>query len=384
MQTDRTRLHVYGQGVRWERSMRAGVSLHCHTQHSKELLDFIPHYVGRIPIVTQLFDSEMHRYLTVNGRTIDFNRCYWTPPCTARHVYEMEQLQIETRLRLPALVSLTDHDDISASLQMQALDPVSAERRAPISLEWTVPFQGGFFHLGVHNLPPDEARAITQELLDYTALGTAHCELADLLTWLNEFPAVLIVLNHPLWDIEHFGQERHTALLQAFLVEHGHQMHAFEINGFRGWRENQAVMQLAHDCGLPVVTGGDRHGCQANTLLNLTQAECFADFVGEVREDHHSAVLLLPEYSQSRLARTFAVVADVLRHYPNHPVGVRWTERVFIDLDGAGARPLSEYWKRGGPKWVRAALWMIRMLGSPQAQPALRLALSAERVRYEN
>jgi hypothetical protein len=205
-----------------------------------------------------------------------------------------------------------------------------------------------------------------------------------LLVWLNEFLAVLIVLNHPLWDIEHFGQERHTVLLRNFLIEHGHQLHAFEINGFRSWAENQAVWELAADCGLPVVTGGDRHGCQANTLLNLTQAEIFADFVGEFREDRHSEVLLLPEYSQSRLARTFAVVADVLRHYPNHPVGARWTERIFIDLDSAGARPLSEYWKRGGPAWVRAALWMIRMLGSPQAQPALRLALSAERVGYEN
>lgn len=86
MQTNHTSLHVYGQGVRWPRGMRAGVSLHCHTQHSKELLDFIPHYAARIPVVASLFHSEMKRYLTVNGRTIDFNRCYWTPPCTAHHV----------------------------------------------------------------------------------------------------------------------------------------------------------------------------------------------------------------------------------------------------------------------------------------------------------
>jgi hypothetical protein len=122
--------------------------------------------------------------------------------------------------------------------------------------------------------------------------------------------------------------------------------------------------------------------------VNLSRSEKFAEFVGEVREDGHSEILLFPEYSQSRTARTFAIVADVLRTYPNHPVGTRWMERIFIDLapeaESNGARPLSDYWQRGGPTWVRAALWFIKMLGSPQAQPALRMALSKERVSYEN
>ncbi len=381
-------LYVFGQSVAWQRTARAGVSLHCHTLHSKELLDFIPHYAARLPLVAPLFRNEMNRYQKEKGYAIDFNRCYWTPPCTARQVFEAERLQIEARLALPALVSLTDHDDITAGVQLQALSMPRALTRPPISLEWTVPYGAGFFHLGIHNLPPDEAQDITRELLAYTARGATHIELAALFTWLNEFPEILIVFNHPLWDIEHIGQRHHEVLLRAFLDEHGHQLHAFEINGFRSWRENQAVLTLAESFRLPVVTGGDRHGSQANTLINLARSESFTEFVGELREDGHSEILVFPEYSQSRTARAFAIVADVLRTDHNHPVGARWTDRIFIDLaseaESTGARPLSDYWQRGGPTWVRAALWFVRVLGSPQAQPALRLALSKERVRYES
>jgi hypothetical protein len=69
----------------------------------------------------------------------------------------------------------------------------------------------------------------------------------------------------------------------------------------------------------------------------------------------------------------------VLRHYPNHPQGqFLWTNRVFIDIENKGARPLSDYWKRGGPVWVRAARWGLRAVGSQRAKPALQMALSSE------
>jgi hypothetical protein len=108
--------------------------------------------------------------------------------------------------------------------------------------------------------------------------------LRDLFVLLNEAPETLVVLNHPLWDIEFIGAERHQACLMDFLAEHGEWIHAFEINGFRSWREHRMVMMLAEDLGYPVVTGGDRNGCQANTVLNLTRATRFADFVAEIRE----------------------------------------------------------------------------------------------------
>jgi hypothetical protein len=94
------------------------------------------------------------------------------------------------------------------------------------------------------------------------------------------------------------------------------------------------------------------------------------------------------------VARTIQVAADVLRNYANHPLGQeRWHDRVFVDIgDGCGSCSLSKHWPNGGPSWVRASLWMLRMLGT-RLQPALRMAfagekvaveVATERMRYEN
>src|SRR5688500_9669066 len=151
------------------------------------------------------------------------------------------------------MVSITDHDSIDVSVDANhGLDST----KAPISMEWTVPFEYGFFHVGVHNLPPDRAVDITKTLLDFTFEKENHTKerLTDVFAMLNELPGVLVVLNHPLWDIEIVGQERHEALLKDFLQQHRQWIHAFEVNGFRSWSENKAVIELAEAIGMPIVT----------------------------------------------------------------------------------------------------------------------------------
>jgi len=385
MVSDLTRLHVCERRDHLPplaKSFRAAVSLHCHTNHSRELLTFIPHYARRIPVLSRFYRNEMERYLTDYGKAINFARAWWTPPVTARQVFEMETLEIESRLGLPAIVSITDHDDIAAGLWLQALD---AQGRIPVSVEWTAPYGRGFFHIGVHNLPPDRAAELMREMSAYSQQAKPRMELRDLLVWINEIPETLVVLNHPLWDLEYIGAQQHAVALGSLLGEHKAWIHALEINGFRSWRENKEVMATAKDFGLSVVSGGDRHGCRSNTVLNLTRAASFAEFVAEVRDDGRSDVLLMPEYRESRVLRTLEVVADVLRQYPNHPQGqFLWTNRVFIDLEDDGVHPLSDYWKRGGPVWVRVALWGLRTMGSRRVKPALRMALAQERVGYES
>ena len=385
MVSDLTRLSVYegrDHSPALAKGFRAAVSMHCHTNHSRELLTFIPHYARRIPLISKFYKSEMERYLNDYGKTVDFARAWWTPPVTARQVFEMETLEIESRLGLPAIVSITDHDDITAGLWLQALD---SQGRIPVSVEWTVPYGRGYFHLGVHNLPPDRASELMREMSAYSQQAEQRMELRDLFVWINEIPETLVVLNHPLWDIEFIGAQQHTVALGRFLGESKDWIHALEINGFRPWRENKEVMAMAKDFGLSVVSGGDRHGCSANSVLNLTRASSFAEFVAEVREDGRSDVLLMPEYRESRVLRTLEAVADVLRHYPNHPQGqFLWTNRVFIDLEEEGVHPLSDYWKRGGPVWVRVALRVLRAVGSQRVKPALRMAFAQERVSYES
>src|SRR5262247_2545362 len=167
MTSDLTQLHVYerrDQLPPLTKSFRAAVSLHCHTNHSKELLTFIPHYARRIPVLSRFYESEMKRY----GEKINFARAWWTPPVTARQVFEMETVEVESRLGLPAIVSITDHDDIAAGVWLQSLD---SQGRIPISVEWTVPYCRGFFHLGVHNLPPDRASELMREMSAYSQIG---------------------------------------------------------------------------------------------------------------------------------------------------------------------------------------------------------------------
>src|ERR1051326_5705573 len=126
MNSANTLLHVYERAktrpFTYLHGFRAAASLHCHTGFSKELLTFIPHYAARIPLVSRFFRAEMDRYLTVHKKTIDFARAYWTPPVSPRQVLEVETLHIESRLGLPAFVSITDHDDIEASLRLQVID----------------------------------------------------------------------------------------------------------------------------------------------------------------------------------------------------------------------------------------------------------------------
>jgi hypothetical protein len=349
------------------------VSLHCHSQHSKESLGFIPYYATRIPVVSGFYRREIERYGCENSSGIDFRAAYWTPPLSARSVLESETEQVETRLGLRAIVSLTDHDSIDAAVGLRLIEQY---RALPVSFEWTVPFGAGFFHVGVHNLPADVAGDTFDQLNEYT-LKPESRRLDDLLAMLNQFGGVLLVLNHPLWDIERIGRVRHLALLGGFLARHGDWIHALEVNGYRAWSENELTIELAGDLGLPVVSGGDRHGRACNTTLNLTGARSFDEFAAEVRRDKHSDVLVMPEYRREHvILRTLETAGDVLRYYPSFPSGrQRWTERIFVQTDSGVPRPLSDFWKRGGPFWVRCALGVMRLLSSTRVRPALRLAL---------
>ncbi len=377
----RTRIHLPENGLKSLSGIRAAASLHCHTHFSREILSFIPWYAERTPIVARYFRSALDKYREAHGRDMDFSQAWWTPPVSPREVVEMESLQIEKSFGLAPLVSITDHDDIEAGMQLQVLNCGSIY---PISMEWTVPWLQGFFHLGVHNLPPESASELKSEMLKYTSRDPESLSLTDLLEWLNGTPGVLVVLNHPLWDIELIGGPEHRGCLQHFLGEHTKRLDALEINGFRSWVENRQTLLLAEDLGLPVVSGGDRHGCQPNTIVNLTSSTSFEGLVDEIREDRHSEVVILPAYRESMPMRALETVAEVIGHYEGHMLGrEQWSDRIFFTTAMSGTRSLTEIWPDGGPGWVKGSLWLLRLLGSRRMKPALRLGFSSERVNYE-
>lgn len=373
MNLKHTRLHILHKPKRLSEEAKTGVSLHCHTQHSKEMMDFIPHYAAQIPIISYFWHKENSKYKAREGKDIDFTGAFWSPPMTAQMVFDIEKRQINDS-GLEAIASISDHDSIDANLQ---INEHTANEQAPISLEWTVPFEFGFFHVGIHNLPKERAVELTKTLLDYTFNKENHnaAKLDEMFAMLESLPGVLIVLNHPLWDIEIVGKEKHALLLKNFLKEHGRWIHALEINGFRKWSENKAVIEMAESLGLPIVTGGDRHGCKPNTVINLTNAKTFSEFAEEIREGKQSEVVLMPEYKEPLHSRQLQSFAEILKHYPEFPEGrKKWFDRVYFDVgDGLGTRKLSVHWEYGGPTWLRWATWTLGILGHERLRPAFRL-----------
>jgi hypothetical protein len=339
------------------------------------MLDFVPHYAEKLPIIAQFWRRERNRYMKRVGKDVNFATAYWSPPLAPDDVYDIEKQQIEES-GLNAIVSLTDHDSIDATL---TVNERIENAFAPISMEWTVPFDYGFFHVGVHNLPKDRAAELTKTLLEFTFNEANHTNeyLTEMFAMLNEIPQVLVILNHPLWDIEIVGKERHNALLKDFVSQHGKWIHAFEVNGFRAWSENKAVIEMAEAFGIPVATGGDRHGCKPNTVINLTNANTFDDFVEEIRVNKRSEVVLMPAYEQPLHSRQLESFAEILSHYPHFRVGrQQWFDRVFYEgNDDLGVRALSTHgWVNGGPLWLRWAVWTLGVFGSPAMRPIFRIA----------
>jgi hypothetical protein len=196
--------------------------------------------------------------------------------------------------------------------------------------------------------------------------------LGPILEELTACPGTLVVLNHPLWDLAGVGASAHVGSLRRFLNRFGDRVHAFELNGYRSQFENTAVGTLAEHYPLPLISGGDRHGCEPNALVNLSDARSFAEFVGEIRVERRSVIAFMPAYWRSLVGRKLATASDVMRTYPWRPAGrCLWTSRV--DFEDAGViRSLSEEWPDGGPWWVRAAVATFQIGVHPSMRPVMR------------
>lgn len=348
-----------------------GVSLHGHTNHSRESLGFLERFVEATPILVALTRDALRRYRELHGKKLDFSRAYWTAPISPHQAYAIEKGQIENSLDLASMVSLTDHDDLEAGMALHD----SAPRHIPVSVEWTVPFPPAYLHVGVHNLPPGDARNIMSALSCYTA-APDESTLAGLFELLDQLPDVLLVLNHPLWEMEPIGERAVRDMVRTFLACYGQWIHALELNGMRPWSENRLVLDMARNLNYPVVSGGDRHGQEPNALLNLTNAATFSEFVAEVRDGNACEIVAMPQYREPHNLRVLQVVWDVLRSQR----GLcgeerRWTERVFFELTDGVPMPLSQCWD-GEPTELRLMTGFTRALEARPLRAALRMAFA--------
>ena len=354
------------------RGFKSGISLHGHTNQSRETLDFLANFGNQYPVMRPLMARSELRALEMHGIRIDYSRSYWTPPMTPKLAYDLESRQIQ-KLGLDSMVSLTDHDDINAPMLLRT---VPSARHIPVSVEWSAPYGGAqSFHLGVHNLPSARATQWMATLSDYTA-NPSDARLSEILRALHDEPNVLVVFNHPMWDLYIIGQEKHQFLVNEFLQKNGAWLHALELNGLRNWDENRLVRRLAEKWNMLLISGGDRHGVEPNANINLTNATSFTEFVHEIRRERKSNVLFMPQYAEPWKHRILQSTIDAIRNYPEFPQGSRnWDERVYHPGPDGEVHPICELWpKESAPLFMRAIIAFVQLMGRGPVSGGLRLA----------
>ena len=190
---------------------------------------------------------------------------------------------------------------------------------------------------------------------------------------------MLVVFNHPMWDLYLIGKEKHQFLVNEFLQKNGDYLHALELNGLRNWDENRAVRRLAEQWNMLLISGGDRHGVEPNANINLTNAASFTEFVHEIRREKKSNVLFMPQYAEPWKHRILQSTIDAVRHYPEFPQGSRtWDERVYHpgrERSGAAAeRTVAHRDARRGS--CAGCSGLVQLMGRGLVSGGLRIAWS--------
>ena len=353
---------------------QTAVSLHGHTNFSRESLHFISDFAGKVGLLRWLLAMKERKAMRESRIRFDFDRAYWTPPLTPSAAHEVEVTQISEHLGLRGVVSLTDHDNIHASLLLRVHKDMAD---VPVSIEWSVPYGGGELHLGVHNLPSADAQAMVSVMNAYTAKPD-EAVLKKALAELHAMRDVLVVLNHPMWDIVGVGKEIHGEAVHSFMAKLGQYVHAFELGGLRSWEENRKVYELAAEWNAAIVAGGDRHGCEPSACLNLTNAGCLAEFILEVRKHKHTHLLFMPQYARPLWARMLQVVLETTQDQPGNPMGTHWDDRTFHPDDSGALRPISQLWRRR-PAFIQAVFGLFQLLETG----AIREAIASETRRRQ-
>jgi hypothetical protein len=360
------------------RDYPTAISLHSHTNQSKETLDFIANLGNQYPLIRPFLAKYERRSVERYRTPINYGAAYWTPPLTPKLAFDLESNQIAQKLGVMPLISITDHDTIAAPMLLRT---VASARHIPVSVEWSAPFGGDqAFHFGIHNLPSDSGAAWMKTFAEYTAHPDEK-KLTEILAALHALPNVLIVFNHPMWDLYLIGADKAMQRVQDFLAANHEFMHAFELNGLRHWEENRKVKRLAQQWKKLLISGGDRHGLEPNANVNLSQASSFTEFVHEIRYEGRSHVLFMPQYAQPWKHRILESTLDAIRDYPEFPTGSRhWDERVYHPDHNGVVRPVRELWPTGQvPGWINMIISGVRLMGSSPVSGSLRLAWSESR-----
>jgi hypothetical protein len=81
------------------RQFRTGVSLHSHTFHSREGLDFVYRLAKHFGCIRWIMREGETRYHARHGSRLDLRRAWWTPPCSPYDAWSLETKHIQDRLQ---------------------------------------------------------------------------------------------------------------------------------------------------------------------------------------------------------------------------------------------------------------------------------------------
>jgi hypothetical protein len=182
----------------------------------------------------------------------------------------------------------------------------------------------------------------------------------------SDLPGTLIVFNHPMWDQAGVGSDVYRRAVRDFVHRYGSEIHALELNGMRSGAENQQVVELFQETGIPLVAGGDRHGSEPAAMLNVTNSITFEGFVDEIRSAGTSQVVVMPQYRGPVGARVLATIREVLSDQPEHSLGwTRWSDRVFRVGDDGNTRSYSDLFAQySEPVPTRVSVSLIHLASS--------------------
>ena len=159
-----------------------------------------------------------------------------------------------------------------------------------------------------------------------------------------------------------------------FIKHYGEYLHALELNGLRPWAENREVVKLGFACEKPLISGGDRHAVEPNTILDLTDATTFSEYVEQVRSGWTN-VLVTRQYSEPFKFRILQSLQEVMAYREDHGRGwKRWSDRVFYRCEDGVVRSLTTLFGEKAPALVRLVAVTVGMSRHRGLRRSCRLA----------
>ncbi len=326
--------YTYRECSHPKREFGFAVSLHNHSCHSVEKLAAL-NQVVKMPFMRPLSGVLRSAFGLGGVSDLNYAEITYNPPYSPEDVYQMESAAAGRWGFDGVHCAITDHDEFVANVALARGRP-DLDGRIAIGEELSLWYEGHLFHLGLSGLPGSEI-VETHDRMQSAARDGRYDELFETLA----ASGCLVVLNHPLvaWE-----PGSGTIPLTDLLTRYGWAIHALEINGMRTREENDGVLELARQWRKPVVGGGDSHLLVPSSIVSLSQATTFKDFIAEVKEGK-AVPFVTPDYFAPLRWKLFLRVVFFMSRYrqiasyKGQPVAAMLEgRRVLLDPIGAASR----------------------------------------------